>query len=250
MFRRIFMCGLSLMIVAPLLVLTSCRSLPGSGEENTELPELKPTILEYIDSEGFDALLEIALVNQDPVIVIQTGRIQPDWSGRLNAWIAAWNRGGHGTNRKGARRASSAGGEEEAEEVPRVARGLTPLPQMNVDAEGIREFRLLVGGMLDRAEDLAQHSAAWWIEERARSRRVSLLRPYSLRFHKDEQDLIQLVLFHGSYAAYYPRYMQLLMQKQRMEDEKWTRSVECSCCQEKKKRDSVDQLMNREVEKR
>lgn len=69
------------------------------------MPDITPTRLDYVDTDGFDAVLENALVNQDPVIVVRTRRSRPDWDGRLNAWIAAWNRGGSGRPR-GARRAS------------------------------------------------------------------------------------------------------------------------------------------------
>ena len=47
-----------------------------------------------MDADGFDSLLESALVNQDPAIIIQTHATKPDWGDRLNAWIAAWNMGG------------------------------------------------------------------------------------------------------------------------------------------------------------
>src|SRR5262245_19664651 len=55
---------------------------------------LSPTCIGYVDADGFDAILESALINQDPIIVIQTNNDKPDWDGRLNAWIAAWNMGG------------------------------------------------------------------------------------------------------------------------------------------------------------
>ncbi|MFM7148276.1 MAG: hypothetical protein ACKO23_00370, partial [Gemmataceae bacterium] len=41
---------------------------------------------------------------------------------------------------------------------------------------------------------------------------------------------IQLILFHGQYSSYYPRFMQLLMNgEMKPEDSSWTRSLECSC---------------------
>src|SRR5262245_33550572 len=33
-------------------------------------PTLTPTRIDYVDADGFDALLESALVNQDPIILI------------------------------------------------------------------------------------------------------------------------------------------------------------------------------------
>ncbi|MFO0877137.1 MAG: hypothetical protein U0840_07155 [Gemmataceae bacterium] len=241
MFRSKAMPGLPLLCYLGLILLVSCKSLPEAEKPSPDMPDLHPTYLRYVDSDGFDGLLEIALVNQDPVIVVHTGHAQPDWDGRLNAWIAAWNRGGQHGPRKPSRRAS--GSAEDEEVPPRITRGQAAIPR--VDGESIREFRLLVSGLLDRAEEAANNGAAWWVEERARSRRVSLLKPYSLRFHKDEADQIQLVFFHGSYSSYYPRYMQLLMQKQHLEQEEWTRSIECSCCKVRHRGEAVDQLMNR-----
>src|SRR5436305_13795849 len=55
---------------------------------------IKPTVIPYVDTDGFNELLESALTNQEPAIVIQTTNDKPNWDGRLNAWIAAWNMGG------------------------------------------------------------------------------------------------------------------------------------------------------------
>src|SRR5206468_887030 len=100
---------------------------------------------------------------------VRTGRDRPDWGGRLNAWIAAWNAGGKGPGR--------------------TARGQAPLPGVPgvvLSGEGVRELRLLVDGLMTRVEELAKATSAWWSEERVRSRRVALLRPYNLRFHRGE----------------------------------------------------------------
>lgn len=203
----------------------SCRILgPDSRHPPPELPDLTPTYLDYVDSEGFDALLETVLINQDPVIVIRTGRTRPDWNGRLNAWIAAWNR----SNERPLGRKPRSRASEEALADP-VIRGQSPLTRVPLDGDSIREFRLLVGGLLDRVEDLAHSSASWWVEERARSRRVALLQPYSLRFHLGEDEQILLIFFHGAYSTYYPRHLQLLMKTDSMKGLQWSRSVECSC---------------------
>ena len=74
----------------------------------------------------------------------------------------------------------------------------------------MRELRLLVNGLLDRADEAAPAGSTWWTDHRERSRRIALLKPYSLRFHMDDAGLIQLVFFHGQYAAYHPRFMQAL----------------------------------------
>src|SRR5205807_7926716 len=120
--------------------------------------------LDYTDNDAFDALFEAALVNQDPGIVVRTQRQTPDWGARLNAWIAAWNQGGRS----------------------RSARGQAALPRVVIDGDSIREFRLLVSGLLDRIEEAAQAGSAWYSDQRQRSRRIALLRPYNLRFHKGE----------------------------------------------------------------
>src|SRR5262249_9590811 len=162
-----------------------CRSMSRSlKEEAPDPPEVTPTQLDYVDADGFDALFETALTNQDPVILIRTGRSQPDWDARLNAWIAAWNRGDNA-----GRRAKARGS---APEEPAIVRGQAPLGKVPLDGESIRELRLLVTALLDRVEEAAQSGSSWWAEERMRSRRVALLRPYSLRFHMDEEGLIQL----------------------------------------------------------
>jgi hypothetical protein len=103
---------------------------------------------------------------------------------------------------------------------------------------------LLVDGLLDRVEDVAESGATWWAEERARKRRVNLLEPYSLRFHLDEEDLIQLVFFHGNYASYYPRFVELLTSDRSQTERDWSRCVECSHCG-KKPREGIDRLTNR-----
>jgi hypothetical protein len=234
MSRKLLARASPMLIALALIGLASCRTAPATPESASAMPDLQPTQLDYVDSDGFDALFETALVNQDPVIVVRTGRAKPDWDGRLNAWIAAWSRGSH----KAGRRAS-------ADEPEPVVRGQSPLPKVTVDGDSIREFRLLVGGLLDRIDDAAQSGASWWAEERARSRRVGLLQPYSLRFHMGDDDLIQLVFFHGGYAGYYPRHMQILMRSSDMGEAKWSRSLECSGCPKKWDRDRIDRLTSR-----
>jgi hypothetical protein len=187
------------------------RKEPDSQAETARPPAVRPTVLDYADSEAFDALFESALVNQDPAILVRTGFARPDWGGRLNAWIAAWNAGGKGQGR--------------------TVRGQAPLPGMGLNGETVREFRLLVNGLMDRVEELAKTTSAWWSEERVRSRRVALLRPYNLRFHRGEDGNILLIFFHGSHADHYAGFLQALTSAAVAPDP-WTRTVECSECRQ------------------
>jgi len=195
------------------------RPAPQPPPEN-----VKTTDVDYVNSDAFDALFESALVNQDPVIIVHTGRTKPDWDGRLNAWIAAWNRGGP------------------VGPAPRSVRGQIPIPGVKVDEGTLREFRLLVGSLMDRVEDLARDGTEWWTEERTRSRRVALLRPYDLRFHLGENGNIDLVFFNGEYASFYPDFVQSLAGSEVDADEprEWTRMFRCSRCKTLKDNSPVD----------
>jgi hypothetical protein len=195
--------------VAILAGAIGCRSLDVSRSDKAVLPDITPTAIEYVDSDAFDRLFEAALVNQDPVIAVNTGRETADWGARLNAWIAAWNRGGRSRSR--------------------TARGQAP--KVVIDGDSIREFRLLVEGLLGRIDELAETGSTWYRDSRERSRRVALLKPYNLRFHKAEDSTIQLIFFHEQYSAYYPRFVQKLMQSDTMPEGAWSRTVECSECQ-------------------
>jgi len=190
----------------------SCRTTAEKRPPEAGAPAapVVPTVIAYVDSDGFDNVLESALVNQDAAVIVRTTHDKPDWGPRLNAWIAAWNRGGRARGR--------------------VARGQAPVPRVVIDGDSIREFRLLVNGLLDRVEEAAQAGSGWYAEERARSRRVALLRPYNLRFHMGDDGLIQLVFFHGRRAADYPRFVQELTRSATAPEEPWSRSVECSRC--------------------
>jgi hypothetical protein len=201
------------LVALSLFVPVGCRTFLQSPDKSAAMPDITPTRLDYVDTDGFDAVLENALVNQDPVVVVRTGRTQPDWDGRLNAWIAAWNRG---SNR------------------PRAVRGQAGLANAALDKDTLHELRLLINGLLDRAEEAAQAGSTWWSDHREQSRRIAVLKPYSLHFHKDDEGLIQLVFFHGHYASYYPRFVQTLTESAGMESGEWTRSVDCSHCSRRK----------------
>jgi hypothetical protein len=175
-------------------------------------PGVRATEIDYVDSDGFDALFESALVNQDPLIVVRTTHRQPDWGPRLNAWIAAWNQGG---------KAAGPG---------RVIRGQAPLPAVTVNGESIREFRLLIDSLVNRAEELAGAGSTWWAVERVRSRRVALLKPYNLRFHMDDEGFLRLIFFHGKNAGDYPGYVKTLTGADPEEPAEWARTVRCSVC--------------------
>jgi hypothetical protein len=205
---------LPLALLVPLLASAGCKSTTRTRPYREPPPAgIKPTTIEYTDSDGFDALLEAALTTQDPVILIRTDREKPDWGPRLNAWIAAWSRGGKVEAPKG------------------TARMQAPFfPAAPVDGESIREFRLLVESLLDRVEDIASKGSTWWAEERTRAYRVGLLKPYNLRFHMDEEQHIQLIFFNGNYAEQYPQFVRLLSTADGEESTQWTRTLHCSRC--------------------
>lgn len=195
------------MVAIVALFAAGCRTMRDShyDAQPSSLP-IQPTILQYVDSDGFDALFEASLISQDAVIIVRTDNEKPDWEGRLNSWIAAWNSG--------------------SKIERRVIRGQIPIPAP-IDAEFLREFRLLVFGVVDRAEELAKKGSTWWQEDRTRSRRVALLRRYNLRFHIGENNKIDLLFFNGDQAGKYREFMQTVTGA---EERDWTRTVECSIC--------------------
>lgn len=190
-----------------------CRTPPDRPYRLPPPPELRPARIDYADTDAFDVFLETALVNREPVILIQTMSTQPDWAPRLSEWLAAWNMGG------------------KVAPPPRAVRGQVPTPTVTVDGESIREFRLLIEGLMDRIEDIASRKSAWWSEERLRSRRIALLKPYNLRFHRDEEKRIQIIFFNGEYADSYEGFMRTLMRDATPEEREWSRTYECSDCE-------------------
>lgn len=200
-------------VVVLLLALAGClpsRVVP-PGQEPPPW-DLQPTRLEYVESDAFDALFESALVNDDPAIIIQTESTRPDWGPRLNAWIAAWNMGG------------KAG---EGRKVRLQAAFTSPVV---VNGESIREFRLLVEGLMGRVEDSVREQSAWFADRRLRERRVSLLRPYNLRFHRNRDGTIFLIFFHGKYAASYRDFIEGLGEAEEDGSGEWSRGFSCSAC--------------------
>jgi hypothetical protein len=177
-------------------------------------PDIKPTVIDYVETDAFDRVFESALTNQDPVILVQTDAARPDWGPRLNAWIAAWNRGGKVVDGPRGR-----------------ARMQAPLPTVNADT--IREFRLLVDDLMKRVDDLALRGSSWWAEERTQRRRIALLKPYSLRFHLDEDKKIRLIFFNGEYSRYYREIMDSMALRNPDEPPEWSRDMTCSGCKQR-----------------
>ncbi len=191
----------------------SCRSIRTTRPyHEPPPPDIRPTVLDYVESDAFDALFESTLTNQEPVILIQTGTSRPDWGPHLNAWIAAWNRGG-----------------KVVDEPRRRVRMQAPLAPITINGETVREFRLLIDDLMKRVEDSARRGSSWWAEERIQRRRIALLRPYSLRFHLDENKKIQLIFFNGRYSRYYREVMDSMAVRAPHEAAEWSRDVQCSC---------------------
>ena len=206
-------------LAVPLLCLGTlgCRNARNTRPYRDPPPaDITPTVIDYVDADGFDALFESALINQDAVILIQTGTSQPDWGPRLNAWIAAWNRGGRVVDTPQTR-----------------VRMQAPLPVPAVNGDTVRELRLLIDDLMTHLEDAARVGSSWWAEERTQRRRVALLRPYSLRFHLDEDKNIQLIFFNGQYSRYYRQFIDSIATHDPDEAEEWSRDFKCSCGKKK-----------------
>jgi hypothetical protein len=201
------------------VLLVSFFLLPVAGcgnRERTRPPvepppaDVQPTRIDYTDTDAFDQVLESALLTQDPVILVQTTNEKPDWGDRLNAWIAAWNRGGRVGPGPG-----------------KTARGQAPfLP--GVDSDTAHEFRLLIEGLMNRIEDKVRERSAWWAQEHIRERRVELLRPYNLRFHLGTDGFIQVIWFNGRYAQYHRDFVRSIADED--PGDGWDRCVSCSRC--------------------
>ncbi len=200
-----------------LLVSFFLLAQPGCGNRERTRPPVdpppegfRPTRIDYTDSDAFDEVLESALLTQDPVILVQTTNDKPDWGERLNAWIAAWNRGGR------------------VDPGPRVTvRGQAPFFP-NVDSDTLRELRLLIEGLMNRLEERVRERSAWWAEEHVRERRVELLRPYNLRFHLGADGFIQVIWFNGRYAPYHRNFVRSIADED--PGDEWERCCSCSRC--------------------
>lgn len=168
--------GTCLLLFACALQSEGCRN---NKEERIRVPlpaqvDLVQTpAIDYADSEAFDAVLLAALIRQDRIIVVQTPNAQPDWSGRLTAWIAAWNKG-------------------PPVQDPQVSstRSLIDLPP-----DTTRETHKVVVEEMDRIERLARESVAWWQEEQKRQARIEMLKPYMFCVKRDEKQRLQVVFY-------------------------------------------------------
>lgn len=206
---------LSLVAVMACALIPGCKSPPVPPVETPPASgDIKPVRLTYADAEAFDVLLESALLSGSPVIVIQTEETKPSWGPRLNAWIAAWNMGSRVEGRK-------------------VRSQIPTLPQVVVDGDSIREFRLLIDDLMGRVEDSARAGTQWWAEKRMREHRVALLKPYNLRFHVDEDARIQLIFFHGGYADFHPDFIRRVAKPDGEESCEWHPGYCCSRCKQK-----------------
>jgi hypothetical protein len=208
---------LGVLVCLGLTIAVGCKTTK-PNRDNTPDHQLRPQVVrvDYVDSYAFDLLLEAALVNSQPTIVVQTEYSKPEWSSRLNEWIAAWN---SGRRTPGLR-----------------ARG--QIPPVVVDGDSIREFRLLIDGLMGRVEESARVGGHWWTERQTRERRVALLRPYSLRFHLGTDGHIQLIFFHGDYAAQYKDVVRALADPAEEETLDWSPGYCCSLARERLSRRS------------
>ena len=169
-------------------------------------PNLQPTAIDYVDGDGFNQLLESALANEDPVILIQTDSERADWGPQLNAWLAAWNLGG------------------------KVERKARMQAAVTVNAASIHEFRLLIDDLMGRVEKAASAGSDWFRNERMLRRRVELLRPYNMRFHMDRGGHIQIILFNGRYSRYHREFVHSTVHPDDEVPEEWARTWSCSHC--------------------
>jgi hypothetical protein len=196
-----------LALVAAALAVAGCKTPPPPPNNSAQPAELTVTRLDYAETDAFDLLFETNLRIGQPVIVIHTGFDKPEWGSRLNAWIAAWNAGGKNAGVRG--------------------RGQVPAGVV-VNGDSIREFRLLIEDLMNRVEGSAQAGTKWWAERSMREHRISLLRPYNLRFHADADGRIQLIFFHGRYAAQYQNVVQAVVAPDPTEPDGWVRGYTCS----------------------
>ena len=198
--------ALHALVCIGLAVTAGCRTTKPAPVRPATPDPPQPVRVDYVDSDGFDLLLETSLVNKHPVIVVHTGHEKPEWAARLNEWIAAWN----------------------ASRLPSGLRARGQIPGVVVDGNSIREFRLLIDGLMGRAEESARAGGHWWAERHTRDRRVALLRPYSLRFHLGTDGRIQLIFFHGDYAERHRDVVRALADPAGEETLEWSPDYCCS----------------------
>jgi len=211
---------LGVLVCLGLAITAGCRTAkpdrvttpPNTPDQSQSQPQV--VRVNYVDSDAFDLFLETALVSNQPAIVVQTNYDKPEWSSRLNEWIAAWN---------ATRRTPGL----------RVRGQIPPVPAVVVDGDSLREFRLLIDGLMSRVEESARLGGHWWAERQTRERRVALLRPYSLRFHLGADGRIQLIFFHSNYAAQHKDIVRMVTDPAEEETLDWSPGYSCSLARER-----------------
>jgi hypothetical protein len=146
------------------------------------------TVIEYEDSDAFDGLLEAAITRPDQVILVQTKNSSPDWQGRLNAWIAAWNEGGK--VKKGDNLFYKTVRILQRKKEPNTSEVSVKVPDNTAT-----EIRSFVEGQMDRIERLGRETVDWWKDNRKKTHRVELLKPYQFIFEKGSDGYYQIIFY-------------------------------------------------------
>ena len=106
------------------------------------------------------------------------------------------------------------------------------IPAKNLPKSGGLPATLLVlideDSLMGRVEKSARAGGHWWAERHTRDRRVALLRPYSLRFHLGTDGHIQLIFYHGDYAAQHRDMVRSLADPAGEETLDWSPGYCCS----------------------
>lgn len=140
---------------------------------------IAPTI-DYVEDDSFDTTLEAYFRKKTPILVIQTLSTKPNWNGRLNAWLAAWNAGADAHPKPS----------PEESRMKLAQRGLIDFPP-----DAAEQTRILIEDQIIRIEEAAKQGVRWWRDEQKRKDRTDLLKPYVLEFHRDANQRYQLVFY-------------------------------------------------------
>ena len=135
--------------------------------------------IKFADSNGFDMMLESALLSKRPSIVIQTDAKSPDEiDERVQAWVSAW----------------MDGGELDVPNSKGLGAGQAIL--LGLDIANSREFDEFMSNAHRRAKVVAD----WYNDRKVKEKRVDLLRPYVLAFDNPKDGgPIQIRLYNGLY---------------------------------------------------
>ncbi|MEM8913759.1 MAG: hypothetical protein AAGC97_18515 [Planctomycetota bacterium] len=144
--------------------------------------DFPPHQIRFSDSDGFDMMLETALMRKQPSIVIETDAKTPDEiDDRVQAWVSAWMDGGEldVPNSKGL--------------------GATQAILLGLEVANSAEFN----EFMDHAQQRAAKVAAWYNDRKTKEKRVALLKPYVLAFESRQQDgPIRIRLYNGLYEPF------------------------------------------------